>query len=149
MRLTTLIPSTFLLATFTVATNLRLTTWNLRYDSQSDNITVADSIKNLPDRLQEPTSYYANASHERPWSTRRIGVAALLEFQGSPIICELKATNTAGALDLFTLRTAFQEALVRQVHDLKELLGEDWDWVGVGRDDGIERGEFSPIFFKK
>ncbi|KAJ1301288.1 hypothetical protein OPQ81_003693 [Rhizoctonia solani] len=111
-------------------TCLRLTTWNLRYDSQPNNITVTDSIANLPDRLEEPQPYYADASRERPWSTRRIGVAALLEFQGSSII-------------------SFQEALVRQVRDLKELLGDNWDWVGVGRDDGKERGEFSPIFFNK
>ncbi|KAH7337423.1 Endonuclease/exonuclease/phosphatase [Rhizoctonia solani] len=110
--------------------SLRLTTWNLRYDSQSNNLTVADSIASLPDRLKEPEPYYADASHEKPWSTRRIGVAALLRFQGSPII-------------------SFQEALVRQVRDLKELLGENWDWVGVGRDDGLESGEFSPIFFDK
>ncbi|KAB5592956.1 hypothetical protein CTheo_3591 [Ceratobasidium theobromae] len=103
-------------------TSLRLTTWNLRYDSQSNNITVANSIANLPDRLQKPPLYYADVSREQPWSTRRIGVAALLEFLGSPII-------------------SFQEALVRQVRDLKELFGEDWDWAGVGRDDGIERGE--------
>jgi len=42
-----------------------------------------------------------------------------------------------------------QEALVRQVHDLAELLGDDWSWIGVGRDDGINAGEFSPIFYKK
>ncbi|KAL5639931.1 hypothetical protein ACGC1H_006482 [Rhizoctonia solani] len=111
-------------------TSLRLTTWNLRYDSQSDNLTIADSIASLPDRLKEPEPYYVDASHERPWSTRRIGVAALLGFQGSSII-------------------SFQEALIRQVRDLKVLLGDTWDWVGVGRDDGIERGEFSPIFFDK
>ncbi|CAE6457687.1 unnamed protein product [Rhizoctonia solani] len=119
-----------LTAAFTAVTSLRLTTWNLRYDSQSNNLTVPDSIAGLPDRLKAPESYYADTSHERPWSTRRIGVAALLEFQGSSII-------------------SFQEALVRQVRDLKELLGESWDWVGVGRDDGVERGEFSPIFFNK
>lgn len=64
----------------------------------------------------------------------------------------------------------FQEALVRQVRDLAELLGSDWSWVrlnlvlipfgaihltassfkiGVGRDDGIEAGEFCPIFYRK
>jgi hypothetical protein len=35
------------------------------------------------------------------------------------------------------------------VLDLKELLGDDWNWVGVGRDDGQLKGEFSPIFFNK
>ncbi|ELU42931.1 hypothetical protein AG1IA_03040 [Rhizoctonia solani AG-1 IA] len=129
MRFVGLVLSLVLTATLTVATSLRLTTWNLRYDSQSNNLTVTDSIANLPDRLIEPEPYYADASHEKPWSTRRIGVAALLKFQGSSII-------------------SFQEALVRQVHDLQELLGKEWGWVGVGRDDGVERGEFSPIFFK-
>ncbi|QRV85023.1 hypothetical protein RhiJN_13039 [Ceratobasidium sp. AG-Ba] len=88
---------------------IRLTTWNLRYDSQPDNVTVADTLASLPNRLQEPTSFYPDASRERPWSLRRVGVAALLEFQAPTII-------------------SFQEALVRQVQDLKELLGEDWDW---------------------
>lgn len=37
----------------------------------------------------------------------------------------------------------------RQVDDMVELLGPDWDWFGVGRDDGAEAGEFSPIFFKR
>ncbi|KAG9120469.1 hypothetical protein FRC07_004030 [Ceratobasidium sp. 392] len=109
---------------------IRLTTWNLRYDSQPDNTTVADTLSALPDRLQEPTSFYPDASRERPWSSRRVGVAALLEFQAPTII-------------------SFQEALFRQVQDLKELLGADWDWVGIGRDDGKARGEFSPIFFNK
>lgn len=30
-----------------------------------------------------------------------------------------------------------------------ELLGPEWDWFGVGRDDGAESGEYSPIFFKR
>ncbi|QRW26077.1 hypothetical protein RhiXN_11154 [Rhizoctonia solani] len=133
MRFVGLVLSLVLTATLTVATSLRLTTWNLRYDSQSNNLTVTDSIANLPDRLIEPEPYYADASHEKPWSTRRIGVAALLKFQGSSIIYP----------------NSFPGGVVRQVHDLQELLGKEWGWVGVGRDDGVERGEFSPIFFKK
>lgn len=42
-----------------------------------------------------------------------------------------------------------QEALVRQVNDLSELFGKDWGWVGVGRDDGKQAGEYSAIFYKK
>lgn len=37
----------------------------------------------------------------------------------------------------------------RQVDDLQVLLGDDWGWIGVGRDDGEERGEYSPIFYRK
>ena len=40
-----------------------------------------------------------------------------------------------------------QEALSHQVAQLAAQL-PDYDWVGVGRDDGKEGGEFVPIFFK-
>lgn len=41
-----------------------------------------------------------------------------------------------------------QEALKSQIEDMERNLPE-YTWVGVGRDDGREAGEFSPIFFKK
>ncbi|KAG8861491.1 hypothetical protein FRB96_002940 [Tulasnella sp. 330] len=81
---------------------MRLLTWNLRFDSQRDDISVKETLESLPDPLIAP------------------------KFMG---------------------HKRFQEALLRQVHDLKELLGDEWDWVGVGRDDGKDRGEFGPIFF--
>jgi len=40
-----------------------------------------------------------------------------------------------------------QEALSHQAQQLNEVLVE-YDWVGVGRDDGHQNGEFAPIFFK-
>jgi len=44
----------------------------------------------------------------------------------------------------------FQEALVRQVRDLEELLGSgEFAWVGVGRTDGFSAGEFCPIFYRR
>ncbi|GAA5861816.1 hypothetical protein JCM8547_008563 [Rhodosporidiobolus lusitaniae] len=43
----------------------------------------------------------------------------------------------------------FQEALDNQLNDLKELMGSEWDHVGVGRDDGKKKGEAVPIFFRK
>lgn len=44
----------------------------------------------------------------------------------------------------YTIRIAlkFWLALSRQVNDLQELLGPEWDHRGVGRDDGKEAGEF-------
>ncbi len=39
-----------------------------------------------------------------------------------------------------------QEALMRQIEFLDEQLVQ-YDWIGVGRDDGERAGEFSPIFF--
>ncbi|TRM60450.1 Endonuclease/exonuclease/phosphatase [Schizophyllum amplum] len=97
------------------ATAMRIGSWNLRYDSQPNNITVSESFAALGDPL--------------PWSTRRVRAAELLLNKGVEVI-------------------GFQEALIRQVNDLDELLGSDWSWVGVGRDDGVEAGEFSAIFWK-
>ncbi|KAI0340288.1 hypothetical protein BDW22DRAFT_1334331 [Trametopsis cervina] len=107
---------------------MRISTYNLRYDSQPDNITVQQTLANLPDPLVAP-QYLANTG-EHPWSTRRIKVAEHLLHSG-------------------VVMADFQEALVRQVDDLAELLGSDWAWIGVGRDDGKQAGEFSPIFYKK
>ena len=41
-----------------------------------------------------------------------------------------------------------QEALIGQIRDLETALPE-YAWTGVGRDDGLEKGEFSPIFYDK
>ncbi|HPG83499.1 MAG TPA: endonuclease/exonuclease/phosphatase family protein [bacterium] len=41
-----------------------------------------------------------------------------------------------------------QEALNRQVLVLAGLLPE-YDWIGVGRDDGREEGEYVPIFYRR
>lgn len=45
--------------------------------------------------------------------------------------------------DLFGL----QEALIDQIHDIHDGLGH-YSWFGVGRDDGVARGEFSPVFYR-
>ena len=49
-------------------------------------------------------------SGEQPWSVRRLRVAEQLLHEGVVLV-------------------GFQEALVRQVRDLAELLGPEWDWV--------------------
>ncbi|KAF5027149.1 hypothetical protein F66182_722 [Fusarium sp. NRRL 66182] len=41
-----------------------------------------------------------------------------------------------------------QEATFPQIQDLQNDLGDAWDYVGVGRDDGAQGGEFSPIFYR-
>ncbi|KAM9958116.1 hypothetical protein ACTFIW_013096 [Dictyostelium discoideum] len=45
----------------------------------------------------------------------------------------------------------FQECLFHQIKDIKENLNNNYemsyDFIGVGRDDGNEKGEFSPIFY--
>ena len=46
--------------------------------------------------------------------------------------------------DIFGL----QEALITQIEKISEGLPE-FEWIGVGRDDGIQKGEFSPLFYNK
>ncbi|MFM1912740.1 MAG: hypothetical protein RIR51_578 [Bacteroidota bacterium] len=41
-----------------------------------------------------------------------------------------------------------QEAFIHQIQDLKMNL-EDYQWIGKGRDDGKEEGEFSPLFYNQ
>jgi endonuclease/exonuclease/phosphatase family metal-dependent hydrolase len=63
------------------------------------------------------------------WPNRIEMVSSLLKFHDA---------------DIFGL----QEALYEQITDIeKELNG--FEWFGVGRDDGIKEGEFSPIFYNK
>lgn len=40
-----------------------------------------------------------------------------------------------------------QEVHHRQLVDLKQALGEGWSHIGVGRDDGDEGGDYSPILY--
>ena len=41
----------------------------------------------------------------------------------------------------------FQEMLIHQLHDLEAML-PGYEWIGVGRDDGAEAGEFAPVFYR-
>ncbi len=63
------------------------------------------------------------------WTNRIEMVTGLLQFHDA---------------DIFGL----QEALYEQITDIQKDLSE-YEWFGVGRDDGKKAGEFSPIFFKK
>lgn len=40
-----------------------------------------------------------------------------------------------------------QEALQHQIEDIEKLLPPNYTWEGVGRTDGKEKGEYSPIFY--
>lgn len=54
---------------------LRVLSYNVRYDSMPDSITVQETIDSLPSAIpQDPSKYYPNTT-EQPWSTRRIHIA--------------------------------------------------------------------------
>lgn len=62
------------------------------------------------------------------WPNRKDNVKALVKFYDTDILC-------------------VQEALPEQFDEL--LVNTDFDVVGVGRDDGKRKGEFSAIYFNK
>ena len=66
---------------------------------------------------------------ENIWENRRDGVAKAVLDQKADIV-------------------GMQEVLFRQLTDLENLL-PGYQWVGVGRDDGKQGGEFAPIFFNQ
>ncbi|KAF8522766.1 mannose-6-phosphatase [Hysterangium stoloniferum] len=95
------------------AQTFRGMTWNLRWDSMADNVTIAQSMAALNGTsIETPASYYPD-TNERPWSQRRIPVASQVVFEGVSLL-------------------GFEEAVVRQVDDLQTLLGSEWDHRGVG-----------------
>lgn len=70
------------------------------------------------------------ADGKNAWPKRRDDVAELIRRQKPDLL-------------------GLQEALAGQISDLEKRLGDDYDWYGVGRDDGKEKGEFVPVFFRR
>lgn len=66
---------------------------------------------------------------ENNWHKRKAEVFNMLKEQN----CDLIGT---------------QEVLANQLADFNAAL-TDYDYVGIGREDGVDKGEFSAIFFKK
>lgn len=69
---------------------------------------------------------------EEPWSDRE------------PLVTDLisRAASDGPAI------VGLQEVLHEQLTDLKDGLGDEWSHIGVGRDDGEEAGEYSPILYR-
>ena len=53
---------------------LRFLSYNVRYDSQRNDITVQQTLDSLPAGLPTKPSPYYGRTGERAWSERRIGV---------------------------------------------------------------------------
>ncbi|KAF2012055.1 hypothetical protein BU24DRAFT_435490 [Aaosphaeria arxii CBS 175.79] len=70
---------------------------------------------------------------EKPWSERKPYVLNQLHF------------NTASIPESFI---CLQEALHHQLTDVMDGLGSEWAFIGVGRDDGKESGEYAPIIYR-
>lgn len=102
----------------------------------------------IPVRLLSHNIRYATdapSKGEEPWSVRKHGLVNELRF------------STAHNAESFI---CLQEVLHVQLHDICSGLNEQsvfsttggdrsrWAYIGVGRDDGQEAGEYSPIFYR-
>lgn len=65
-----------------------------------------------------------------PWTARRVMVANVMRWHRPEII-------------------GLQEARREMLDDLARLLPSGFRWIGVGRDDGENAGEFCPIFWRE
>ncbi|WP_423127008.1 endonuclease/exonuclease/phosphatase family protein [Gaoshiqia sp. Z1-71] len=88
-------------STISPALDIRVMTYNIRYNNPGDGIHV--------------------------WPNRKADVVELLRSRKP---------------DVFGL----QEALLGQINDIASFM-PGYDWVGVGRDDGVNQGEYVPIFY--
>ena len=75
--------------------SIRMATYNLRYDSQPDNITVQESLEMLDDPLETPD--YLGRLGEQPWSIRRIKVAQNLLQEGVVLVCACRFTELSAS----------------------------------------------------
>ena len=98
-----------------------------------DNTSIEETLDHLPGKL-EPPKRYSNVIKEYPWSERRIKVAK--QLLSEDIILAGKELLFYSFLFKRCMRAdgsiGFQEALVRQVNDMVELLrrgGGTWGYV--------------------
>lgn len=68
---------------------MRIATYNLRYDTQPDHISVVQTLAALPDPLDGQP--YLGKKGEQPWSTRRIHVAQHMLEAGADVLGECRA----------------------------------------------------------
>jgi len=93
------------------------------------NISVFAQKKQVPINVITYNIRYNNPGDGiNAWPNRKDNVKALVKFHDADILC-------------------VQEALAEQFDALSE--NTNFDFVGVGRDDGKRKGEFSAIYFDK
>lgn len=105
--------------------SLKLLSWNVRYAPQSRS--SSSSRKRGPSYPSK--AYGSDTDGEKPWEQRRLLITDTVTWE-EPDIC------------------TFQEVLHHQLVDLANLLPQ-YNYVGVGRNDGRTRGEAVPIFYRR
>ena len=90
----------------------------------------------LPIRILTHNIRYAAdppSTGEKPWSARR-----------QLLLNELHYHTLHNAQSFICL----QEVLHSQLVDIMTSLGDEWAYIGVGRDDGKTKGEYSPVIYR-
>lgn len=99
----------------------------VKSESSSNNSTISSDPE--PVRVMSFNIRYDNPDDGLDaWPNRKDFVASTIQFHIADIV-------------------GIQEGLIHQLEDLDGFL-EEFDRVGVGRDDGEEEGEFSAIYYK-
>ncbi|QRW15092.1 hypothetical protein RhiLY_14091 [Ceratobasidium sp. AG-Ba] len=111
---------------------LKIASFNIRYDTQALNLVPVgrEPVGTTYPGLQSGVNVSGPEWGERPWYQRRGPLADQVIWENPGVI-------------------GFQEVLWNQIGDLAVLLGDEWDWVGVCRNDGARQGEAVPIFWRK
>lgn len=84
-----LLVSCVLAASASAAQTFRLATYNLRFDSMPDSITVNQSLASIPDPLAQPV--FLGKSGEQPWSQRRLYIAQRIITEGTAVFSKTKS----------------------------------------------------------
>ncbi|RFU72065.1 endonuclease exonuclease phosphatase family [Trichoderma arundinaceum] len=105
-------------------------------DYEPTRMDVTTLTHTMPLRMVTFNIRYATTSPvrgEKPWNER-----------GPKLLNEVNFI-TAGHENIFL---CLQEVLHNQLQDIQFGLGPQWAYIGRGRDDGKQRGEYSPIFYR-
>ncbi|KAK6459497.1 Endonuclease/exonuclease/phosphatase [Scheffersomyces xylosifermentans] len=95
-------------------------------DHHNQPVTIQLYTHNIRNDGKNPTA------NERPWSIRKQHVIGCINY------CASYLPTLVG----------LQEVKKNQLDDIQAGLGPEWKYFGIGRDDGINKGEFAPVFYK-
>lgn len=101
------------------------------------------STKPFPIRLMTFNIRYAASpsGNEKAWSERRVNLINQIAFEISSAENSLIGLQEA-------LKTQLDD-IISGLNDNPSTSGQGWAYLGVGRDDGKEKGEHSPILYRK
>jgi len=86
------------------------------------------------------------STNEKPWTSSTCA-SSPTTCRKPHVITHLSQLSTNTTSTTTTL-IGLQEVLDGQLTDIKTGLGSAWAHIGVGRDDGVKKGEYSPILYR-